>query len=185
MIWVENIKLSKISIRYYRAKATRRCLLVFLVVATAGALYSYINYLEVSELEERVKGDNNEIQRLSATNQQALNYQSAIQGYESQLNKIQSFLSQEQDVAGLMASIIAIKPAAINIAEISLHKNSKLKSTIPFALKIQGVTTDLQAIEIYKESIIEILGADHELETTASLLSTYNYNYSINSVISQ
>jgi len=179
MIWVENIKSSKVSIRYYRAKATRRCLLVFIVVAVASALYCYINYLEVGELQEQSRGDNNEIKRLSATNQQALNYQSVIQNYEVQLNQIQGFLEKEQDVTGLMNDIVSLKPVAMTIAKISLVKNDKLKSKIPFELDMLGVTTDLQAIEQYKAAILQVLGSDYILETSASLLTTYNYNYTI------
>ena len=139
----------------------------------------------MQELQERSKGNTTQINRLSQTNQQALNYQAEIQSYEAQLNKINGFLSKEIDVTGLINSIVELKPVTMEISEISLKENLNLQTKMPFELNIQGVTTDLEAIELYKEDIVKVLGSDYQLETEASLLSTYNYNYKIKTAINK
>ena len=73
----------------------------------------------------------------------------------------------------------------MEISEISLKENLNLQTKMPFELNIQGVTTDLEAIELYKEDIVKVLGSDYQLETEASLLSTYNYNYKIKTAINK
>ena len=181
MSWSENIKLSKLSISYYRAKANRRCVLLFLIVAISTGLYAYLNYLEVAKLDEVSKGNSQDIKRLTKTNQEALNYNGVIQTYEAKLAKIEGFLTKEIDVISLVNQIVSAKPESMTINQISLQHSATLTSKIPFIISLDGVTTDLESVEPYKEAINEILGNDNKLETTASKLAGYDYNYSIES----